>query len=86
MLMTPVNDVAHIFTRKGNHPKVSNNNIKESGIYLKGQSPHFYIILGKPVVVAIAVVFFCLSSHMINLSVMYGETPSSMSSKPNLPL
>ena len=36
--------------------------------------------------VASAVVFLCLSSHMIRLSAMNGETPSSMSCETNLPL
>ena len=58
ILTTPANDVAHIFTTKrGKHPKMSNNNIKNSGTYLKGKSPSFYIVPGEPVMIASAVVF-----------------------------
>ena len=61
--MTPANDIAHIFTTKGKHPKVSNNSIKNSGAYLKGQSPCFYIVPEESLVVASAVVFFPPYSH-----------------------
>ena len=55
--MTLANDIAHTFTTKQRkHPKVSNNNIKNSGAYHKGQS--FYIVPGEPVMVASAVVFY----------------------------
>lgn len=83
--MTLANDVSHIFTTKRKHPKMSNNSIKNYGTH-KGQSPHFYIVPSKPVVVASAPDFFCLSSCVISLFVMYGETPSSMLYEPNLPL
>lgn len=85
MLMALANDVSHIFTTKGKHPKMSNNSNKNFGTH-KERSSHFYIIPGKPVVVASAAVFFCLSSRVIILFVMHGETPSSMLYEPNLPL
>ena len=56
ILTTPANDVAHIFTKWGKHPQVSNNNIKNPGAYLKG--PSFYIVPSEPVMVASAVVFY----------------------------
>ena len=63
MLMMPANDIVHMFTTKGKHPMVSINSIKNSGAYLKGQSPRFYIVPGEPVVVASAVVSFPPYSH-----------------------
>ena len=75
--MTAANDVAHIFIRKGKHPKVSNNNIKNSDAYFKGESPRFYIDPDKPVVVASAVVFFppCSYPDRITLDFSTNQGP-----------